>query len=125
MEKRNAIIIEDDVSLAGMFAESLKDADYSCRLIYDGEKAIEYLNNNVPFLIVLDLYLPKISGEEILKYIHSKPELANTYVIIVSADAFYAETLRDEVDYVLLKPISFQQLRDLAMRLASKTSEEI
>lgn len=117
MKNPEAIIIEDDVSLAEMFAESLKAAGYSCEIMYDGEKALAYLEEHFPLLVVLDLYLPKVSGEEILKFIHSSSDLINTHVIIVSADAFYAETLREDVDFVMVKPVSYQQLHDLAIRL--------
>ena len=117
MKNPEAIIVEDDVSLAEMFAESLRAAKYSCEIMYDGKKALEYLEKHSPLLVVLDLYLPKISGEEILKFIHSSPNMLNTNVIIVSADAFYAETLREDVDFVMVKPVSYQQLHDLAIRL--------
>jgi hypothetical protein len=54
-----------------------------------------------------------------LAYIRSCEQLSQTRVLIVSADVAAAEVLEDEADLVLLKPVSFLQLRDLAKRLAS------
>ena len=67
--------------------------------------------------MVLDLHIPTITGEVLLRQIRSDPRLADTRIILATADALRAEVLRPEVDMVLLKPISFTQLSDLAARL--------
>jgi DNA-binding response OmpR family regulator len=70
-----------------------------------------------PAVIVLDLHLPHVSGKNILQLIRSSHWLSETRVIIASADPITAEMVRSEADLVLLKPISFIQLHDLAARL--------
>jgi DNA-binding response OmpR family regulator len=67
--------------------------------------------------MILDIHLPKVSGKDILLYIRSNERLEDMRVIIVSADAALAESLRGEADLVLTKPISFHQLRELSARL--------
>ena len=68
-------------------------------------------------MVVLDLHLPEISGETILHQIRADERLAGTSIMVATADPHLAETLRSEADLVLIKPISFGQLRDLAIRL--------
>ena len=63
------------------------------------------------------MHLPNVSGDTILHHIRADERLANTRVMLATADAYMAENLRDKSDLVLLKPISFTQLRDLAKRL--------
>ena len=46
--------------------------------------------------------------------------LAKTMVIITTADARMGETYGDHGDFVMIKPISFVQLRDLTSRLKPK-----
>jgi DNA-binding response OmpR family regulator len=70
-----------------------------------------------PAVVVLDLHLPYISGVEILRQIRAEARLAEMRVMITTADSLNAERLRGEADLILLKPISFSQLRDLAARL--------
>jgi CheY-like chemotaxis protein len=70
-------------------------------------------------VVLLDLHLPYASGVDILHHIRANQRLAKTRVIIVTADLFRAEALRDEVDLVLLKPISFTRLHHLAANLHS------
>ena len=47
----------------------------------------------------------------------SLPRLASTSVVVVTADAIMGEQVRDQADFVLIKPTSFAQLRDLTARL--------
>lgn len=62
----------------------------------------------------MDLHLPQVSGKDILTDIRANEHLTQTKVILATADPILAETLRPNADLVLIKPISFSQLRDLA-----------
>jgi PAS domain S-box-containing protein len=52
-----------------------------------GRLGLDLAREHRPDLILLDLHLPDISGEEVLHGIRQQPELANTPVIVISADA--------------------------------------
>ncbi len=112
-----AWIVEDDGDLANIFAEALQAAKYDTDIIRTGDRALARLATVTPDVVVLDLHLPGASGMEILKQIRADARLARTRVIIASADPIMAESLNDQADLVLIKPISFSQLRDLANRL--------
>lgn len=114
-----ALIIEDDEDLASIFAEALRGVGFDVELVADGRIAQERLTNGVPpFLILLDMHLPHISGADLLMNIIRKDErFAKTVVIITTADARMGEAYTEQVDFVMIKPISFVQLRDLTSRL--------
>lgn len=112
-----ALIVEDDKKLATIFAEALHAANFETEIIQDGSTALERLAEIVPKIILLDLHLPFVSGKDILHHIRADTRLTNTRVMLTTADPLMAETLRDVADLVLLKPISFSQLRDLALRM--------
>jgi CheY-like chemotaxis protein len=117
-----ALIIEDDEDLANIFAEALRGVGFTVEHITDGEVAQERLKNGEPpFLILLDMHIPRVSGGDLLTNIIRKEEhLAKTMVIITTADARMGETYGEMADFVLIKPISFVQLRDLTSRLKPK-----
>jgi DNA-binding response OmpR family regulator len=73
-------------------------------------------------MVILDLNLPHVSGTEILSKIRSDERLAETCVIVATAHPRLADSVQGEADLVLLKPISFTQLRGLAMRLSTANS---
>lgn len=112
-----ALIIEDDPKLSMIFTETLKLADFETETVLDGQRALERLSALVPDVVVLDLHLPYVSGQDILQHIRADARLTHTRVMVVTADAALADSMEDEADLSLLKPVSIRQLRDLAVRL--------
>jgi DNA-binding response OmpR family regulator len=117
MAQPTALIIEDDPKLAFIFAEALRSADFETEMLRDGRAARDRLTEITPAVVVLDLHLPYLSGKELLYHIRADQRLDQTRVILATADSVLAESLQEEADLVLLKPISPTQLRDLARRL--------
>jgi len=113
-----ALIIEDDEDLANIFAEALRGVGFNVEHAADGKTAQERIGSKpAPYLVLLDMHLPHISGADLLTEMKEDERFANTILIITTADARMGETYRDQVDFVLIKPISFVQLRDLTARL--------
>ena len=118
--KSLAFVIEDDEAHADLFFEALERAGFEVEIIRDGKKALSRLANTMPTVVVLDINLPYVSGVDILRYIRRDERLVKTHVIIASANSQIAATLHNEADLVLTKPISYLQLRDLAIRFRSQ-----
>lgn len=114
-----ALIIEDDPKLTTIFAKALQMADFETEIVQDGDTALKRLAATQPDIVVLDVHLPYVSGADILQVIRNNERLNHTRVIIVTADLFKAESLRDEADHVLLKPVGFNRLYDIITRLQS------
>ena len=112
-----ALIIEDDENLAEVFRYALQNAEFETETIQDGNVALDRLAAVVPAVVVLDLHLPNVLGGEILHQIRADERLTETRVILATADALMAEKYRADADLVLLKPISTNQLVQLASRL--------
>ena len=85
----------------------------------DGQQALTRLMDIVPDVVVLDLHLPHVSGKDILSQIRQDDRLINIPVIVATADPIAAESLRNDTNLILIKPISFTRLRDLASQLRS------
>ena len=121
-----ALIIEDDEDLASIFAEALRGVGFEVELVADGKAAQERLKNGTaPFLVLLDMHLPHISGADLLMNVIKKDErFAKTIIIITSADARMGEAYNEQVDFVMIKPISVVQLRDLTSRLRPRAQQE-
>ena len=114
-----ALIIEDDEDLADIFAEALRGVGFEVEHTPDGKKAEERLKSGPPpYLILLDMHIPHISGGDLLTNVIKPDEkFSHTTVIITTADARMGEAYHDQADFVMVKPISFVQLRDLTARL--------
>ena len=115
-----AFIIEDDQDLSTIFADALESVGYKVEQLKDGAKAQQRLKEETPFLILLDMHLPHISGADLLKEIKADDRFKDTYIMLTTADARLAEAYETTADFVMVKPISFVQLRDLTARLKPK-----
>lgn len=115
--KALSFIIEDDEDLSAIFHEALNAAGFKTEIIQNGRLAIDRLREATPNVVILDMHLPLVTGIDILKHIRAQKHLTHTSVIVTTADALMGEQVRDVADFVLIKPISFSQLRDLTIRL--------
>lgn len=88
---RKIMIIDDDAAIGDMEEEVLERAGYAVLRAYSGTEALLLLKNECPDLILLDLMLPGLSGEELL------PQIRGIPVIVVSAKA----AVRDKVSLLL------------------------
>jgi CheY-like chemotaxis protein len=123
MEKPLVLIIEDDPAQNQIFKISLRK-DFVVETFLDGDSAAARLDDVIPALVLLDLNLPGKSGREILAQIRADDRLENIRVILTTADEQQADMIEKDADLVLLKPISPGQLKDLALRLVPKLSED-
>jgi len=118
-----AYIIEDNEDTTIIFRDALELANYEVEVAADGAVAQQHLTEIVPDLIILDLHMPNVTGDILLEQIHSDERLSETRVFLATADANMAAQLRDQAELVLLKPVSFIQLKDLAERFRPNTSD--
>ncbi len=113
-----ALIIEDDEDLSEIFGQAVSAANFSIEIIRDGSVAQKRLTEDInPTVIVLDIHMPGVEGDVLLEQIRANKRLVGTKVIVATADAQMGEVVRDAADFVLIKPVTFGQLRDLALRL--------
>ncbi|MCQ2469887.1 MAG: response regulator transcription factor [Ruminococcus sp.] len=101
------MITDDDMHIGNMLEEVLKGEGYRTRRAYSGTETLMLLKEEKPDLILLDLMLPGLSGEEVL------PKIQNIPVIVVSAKADINDKvnllLGGAADYVT-KPFNIQEL---------------
>jgi CheY-like chemotaxis protein len=98
----------------------LEHDGFNVESVLDGQLALTRLAVIKPIVVVLDLHLPNISGQEILRNIRSDERLAKTLVVAITADLSAAEEVRAEADLVLTKPFKPSILSKAIARLLVK-----
>lgn len=104
------LIVEDEENISKIEQKYLERSGYDVVTAYDGKKALELFDEAKPQLIVLDLMIPKISGEVVLSKIREKSEVP---VIVVSAKSDESDkinNLRSGADDYMTKPFSAREL---------------
>lgn len=124
MSQPLAFIVDDHGDSAAIFSEAMRIAGFAIEVIQSGSEALARLEETSPDVLVLDLCLPGVAGTEILRRIRTEERLAKTHVIVISADPILAGDTMKLADQVLIKPIGFIWLRNLALELAGKFSAQ-
>ena len=100
-------IIDDDIHIGNMLEEVLHREGYLVLRAYSGTEALYLLSQHRADLILLDLMLPGLSGEELLPHIHNLP------IIVISAKIDVQDKVRlllgGAADY-LTKPFDIKEL---------------
>lgn len=104
---KHVLVIDDDVYIGNMLEELLTREGYRVTRAYSGTEALLVLEGARPDLVLLDLMLPGLSGEELLPHIKDVP------VIVVSAkvdtESKISLLMEGAVDYVT-KPFEPREL---------------
>jgi CheY-like chemotaxis protein len=117
MSKPIALIIEDDPQLGQILSIALED-DFQVEVIAEGDAALKRLGQGPqPRIVILDLNLPAVPGKDLLAHIRSDPHLKDIIVMLTTADERQAESLQGQADFILLKPVSPIQVKQMAARL--------
>lgn len=127
LQERRVLVIEDNLELAEIFADVLSDSGFVVDIIHDGQDALDWLDDEhgiLPDIITLDMHLPRISGDTILKHIRSTGRLANMTVVVITANPILGDMIDPLADMVLLKPVSYDQVSTLVDRLAIRYSPD-
>lgn len=114
--KNLAFVVEDNMDLSNLFSRALTCAGFQVEAICDGAQALSRLEETSPTLVVLDLHLPNVNGATLLDHIRGREHLAETKIIVATADASLGEYHQEKADLLLEKPIGFSLMRDLAER---------
>ncbi|HSX28954.1 MAG TPA: response regulator [Candidatus Saccharimonadales bacterium] len=78
------VIVEDNAALADIYKTRLELIGYQCQLAYDGQAALATIQQVVPDLVLLDLMVPKIAGDQILATMRATDWGKNIKVQIIS-----------------------------------------
>lgn len=121
------LIVEDDKPISNLIKISLQKAGYQCCCVFDGNSAIDIVENEKFDLILLDVMLPGMDGFEILEYLKGD----QVPVIFITAKADLSDRVRGlhmgAEDYIV-KPFEVLELLarvEVVLRCYNKHSQVI
>ncbi|CEN83597.1 response regulator transcription factor [Paraclostridium sordellii] len=110
MYKENILVVEDDVDINNLITKTLEKHDYKVTQAFSGSEALLQLSISEFKLILLDLMLPGMSGEDIINKTREKKEIP---IIVISAKT----SLQDKVnvlnigaDDYIIKPFELEEV---------------
>ncbi|MBA2279044.1 response regulator [Candidatus Saccharibacteria bacterium] len=83
-EIKSIVIVEDNFALSDVYKTRLEMQGYSCFVAYDGLQALAVIEKELPDLVLLDLMVPKVAGDQILERMRESTWGKNIKVMIIS-----------------------------------------
>ena len=129
------LLVEDDEADILLLRRAFRNAHIVNPLIEvrDGQAAIQYLAGQgdyadrtrypIPFLVLLDLRLPKLSGFEVIAWLREQPNLANVIVVVLTASDHVPDVTKARdlgANSYLVKPGNFEELVQMVKRIKGR-----
>ncbi len=125
----NVLVVDDSGVMRAMILKSMRMSGLSLGETYqasNGREGLDVLNENWIDLVVVDINMPVMNGEEMIDRMKEKPESQDIPIIIISTEGSESrrETLRQKGAAFIHKPFTPEEIRDTVNRILSIGDEE-
>ena len=118
------LVVEDEKNVRKLVTVNLIQRGYTVLEAENGQKALNYLNQQKPALLILDIKLPDISGWDILDQLAALPGLSTTLpVLVMTATPVDQNTVLSQypnIVEILVKPFNTDKLIVAVQRAISR-----
>jgi two-component system alkaline phosphatase synthesis response regulator PhoP len=124
---QKVLVVDDEESILELLKYNLEKQGYDVRTALDGQIGVDIAKKFHPDLVLLDIMMPKMDGVEACRQIKAMPELANTYVVFLTARSEeYSEVAAFDVgaDDYITKPIKPRALMSRINALFRRDSKK-
>jgi len=128
MPKRRVLVVDDSRTIAWVARDTLQAAGYDVRCVHGGEDALKELEAELPDVVILDTFMPQMSGLEVLGKIKASARTCRLPVIMLTASGRHEDVLasyRLGADYYITKPFTQNELLhglDLVLKQEKRSS---
>jgi DNA-binding response OmpR family regulator len=113
IQKQKIVLIEDDIALGNAILELLLLSNFDVTWFQESPAALQYLYKNIPDLIISDLMMPDMNGEELYLTIQKNRKFSTVPFIIITAnidDEVKLRQLEHGVNDYIMKPFKVKEL---------------
>lgn len=113
-----ALVAEDNHDYQAIMRTTLEFAGYEVESALNGEEAVRMLKEKKYHALFLDLNMPVMSGNALLRMVRSLPNAKEMHIVVVTANSHYVNTVEiEEADFVMMKPFRIDELSQFASHL--------
>ncbi|WP_129717564.1 PleD family two-component system response regulator [Pedobacter sp. SYP-B3415] len=117
MTVKKVLVCDDDEAILDVTTLVLEDSGYEVTPVIESTQIYDVIRQVKPDLLLLDLWMPDLSGEDITRFVKSDAELQNIPIIIISASS-EGRRIAEEIkaDGFLPKPFDIDGLIEMVAR---------
>ncbi|GAB6058374.1 response regulator [Desulfonatronum parangueonense] len=111
------LVVDDEMEFAAQLSERLKMREMGVAVVTSGEEALELVEEDEPEVVILDLKMPEITGEEVLRMIHKGHPKIPVIILSGMGDPTKFQACMDMGAFACLqKPADFKELTETIRR---------
>jgi CheY-like chemotaxis protein len=116
------LVVDDDPSIREMLRDILTEEGHGVVMARDGVEALQVLEREGNFLVLLDLMMPRLDGHGVIRALERRPAMLdnNRIVLMSAAERLFALSAAHRSDIVtdqIAKPFELELLLDVVSRL--------
>lgn len=121
---KEILIVEDEENISKLISDTLKLGGYKVDKAFDGEEAVEKLQNGKFDLIILDIMLPKLNGFEVMQRIDNKNSIPIIFLSAKNDVATIVKGLSEGGQDYMIKPFEpLELLARVELRIGEKVKK--
>jgi len=120
------LIVDDDAELRTLYRVILEREGYIIDEAANGAEALKFLMNHTPDVIMMDMLMPMLGGEAVMRRIQQMPSLNDVRVVVVTAYPRFRESAQYlQADQFLVKPVRPDEIvESIRMALSAEPRPE-
>ncbi len=127
LQKKSVLVVDDTLDVRLVLNAILTQSGYSVTEAEDGQEALDILADRKFDLMILDLMMPRLTGEEVLEQLRCQDRLKEMPVIVLTARGQQKEIeqgYEKGASFYVVKPFNNSTIRELARYLVEDLTEE-
>lgn len=120
-ELKKILIVDDEAQLVELLLMVLDDGQSELLCAYDGEEALELVRRERPHVILSDVMMPRLNGQDLCRQIKADSELVHIPVILMSA-MHRLDASECGAEELIRKPFDIMTVRETVSRLLSNAA---
>ena len=110
--KKTVLVVDDERPIVTLLSRLAQGCGASVEIAHNGKEALEKMRANLPDLVLLDLIMPIMSGEEVLAVMETDPQLKDVPVIVISTKAAVGPGVERNVP-LMRKPVEPTEVKQV------------
>lgn len=107
---KRILVADDDRRIAELVKIQLEDSGYSVITAFDGEEALDQVKSGKPDLVILDVNMPKLDGDEVYMTLHASAETKALPILMLTGLRSEKEIEAEKDENMFAKPVRFEKL---------------
>ena len=109
------LVVDDSMLIRHTVCRFLEERGFSVESATNGRDALDSITRQLPDLVITDLQMPGMSGNQLISALKRQPATANLPVVVLSSCNRFEDEVEDQIEYAICKDIDIEEQLEKAL----------